>query len=220
MARKRLHRVKELAQLTGISVRTLHHYDQLGLLVPSARSGAGYRLYDEDDLLRLQQILIGRELGLSLEVIRRSLDQPGFDRRQALLEQRRQLAERARRAEAMLRAVDAALALIDDPDRSPGGTMDIKRIFDGFDPTQYEAEAERRRGDGQAYKESKRRTGRYTAEDWKRQAAEQSDVYDDAFRALQQGKAADDEAVLDIAERHRLAIERWFYPCNHTMHAR
>jgi MerR family transcriptional regulator, thiopeptide resistance regulator len=224
MARKRLHRVKELAELAGVSVRTLHHYDELGLLVPSARTDAGYRLYDDDDLLRLQQILIGRELGLSLEVIRRSLDrslvEPGFDRRQAVLEQRRQLAERARRAEAMLRAVDAAVALIDDARQSPGGTMDMKRIFDGFEPQQYAAEAERRWGGDDAYQESKRRTSRYSAEDWKRQATEQAGIYDDAFRALQQGKATDDDAVLDIAERHRLALERWFYPCSHAMHAR
>jgi len=89
--RQRTYRVSEVAQISGISVRALHHYDEIGLLVPKARSGAGYRLYSDDDLLRLQQILIGREQGLPLEEIRRSLDDPRCDRKRALIEQRREL---------------------------------------------------------------------------------------------------------------------------------
>ena len=77
--------------------------DSIGLLVPSARTDAGYRLYSDDDLLRLQQIVIGRALGLSLEEIRRSLDDPRFDRRAALLEQKARLGERARETESMMR---------------------------------------------------------------------------------------------------------------------
>ena len=65
--------------IAGVSVRALHHYDDIGLLVPRGRTDAGYRFYDDDDLLRLQQILLGRELGLTLEEIRRSLSDPGFE---------------------------------------------------------------------------------------------------------------------------------------------
>jgi MerR family transcriptional regulator, thiopeptide resistance regulator len=81
--------VSEVARMTGVSVRALHHYDEIGLLIPRERSDAGYRRYDDADLLRLPQILIGREQGLSLEEIRRSLDDPRFDHRQALLDLRR-----------------------------------------------------------------------------------------------------------------------------------
>ena len=81
MQSRRHYQVKEVAELSGLSIRALHHYDAIGLLTPSLRTAAGYRVYDDDDLLRLQQILIGRELGLSLEDIRRSLDDPSFDRR-------------------------------------------------------------------------------------------------------------------------------------------
>jgi DNA-binding transcriptional MerR regulator len=95
MPTRRTYQVKEVASLAGLTIRALHHYDSIGLLVPSARSAAGYRLYADDDLLRLQQILIGRELGLSLEAIRRSLDDPRFDRREALLAQRAELGARA-----------------------------------------------------------------------------------------------------------------------------
>ena len=217
MARSRLYQVKEVAALTGVSVRTLHHYDAIGLLTPMARTDAGYRLYSDDDLLRLQQILLGRELGLSLEAIRRSLDDPGFDRRQALQLQRAELLARSARTTTMLRAVDAALSLLDAGSRAPGD-FDMSQIFDGFDPAQYEAEAEQRWGESDAFKESKRRTAGYTKRDFEQLAAEQAGIYADAFAALEQGKPADDAAVLSVAERHRASIERWFYPCSHALH--
>lgn len=220
MARQRQYRVKELAEIARISVRTLHYYDDLGLLVPSGRSGAGYRLYDDDDLLRLQQILLGRELGLSLEAIGRSLDDPGFDRKQALLLQRGELERRAHQTAAMLRAIDAALALLDvaASGAAPAASTDIKQIFDGFEPAQHEVEAERRWGDSDAFKESKKRTQRYSKEDWQRLAAEQSSIYADAFSAMQAGKAPTDPVAMDVAERHRQSIDHWFYPCGHELH--
>jgi MerR family transcriptional regulator, thiopeptide resistance regulator len=220
MTRKRTYLVSEVAELAGVSVRTLHHYDDLGLLVPRGRTDAGYRLYDEQDLLRLQQILLGRELGLSLEEIRHSLDDPEFDRRRALLAQRTELEARAKHYQAMLRSVDAALRQLDQqtgPD-SKGDNMDLKQIFDGFEPSTYEEEAEQRWGDTDAFAESKKRTQRYTKEDWQRLAAEQASVYRDAFSALQAGKSPADPEVTAAAERHRQIIDRWFYPCNHAMH--
>jgi DNA-binding transcriptional MerR regulator len=217
MAHRRQYQVKEVAQIAGVSERTLHHYDELGLLVPSGRSGAGYRLYADDDLLRLQQILLGRELGLSLEAIRRSLDDPKFDRKQALLLQRSELAKRASDTAAMLRAVDAALALLDRAHDDSAVSIDMKRVFDGFDPARYEVEAEQRWGNTDAFKESKKRTQRYTKQDWERLAAEQASIYADAFQALQAGKAPSDTQAMNVAERHRQCIERWFYPCSYEM---
>ncbi|CAN5178887.1 hypothetical protein BH09MYX1_BH09MYX1_26650 [soil metagenome] len=110
---KTRYRVTDVARMTGLSVRALHHYDAIGLLRPRSRTAAGYRTYDEDELLRLQHILIGRELGLSLEQSRKSLDDPQFDRRSALVEQRRELARRVKQTKSMLRAIDVALDLID-----------------------------------------------------------------------------------------------------------
>src|SRR6185503_11059591 len=156
MPTRRMYQVKQVASLSGLTIRALHHYDSIGLLMPSARSPAGYRLYDDDDLLRLQQILIGRELGLSLEEIRRSLDDPHFDRKKALLAQREQLERRVRQAQEMVQAIDAALAVLDG--KSKGGNMDMKEIFGGFDPAKYEDEAKERWGNTDAYKESTKRT--------------------------------------------------------------
>jgi len=213
---KRTYRVSEVSHTTGISVRALHYYDEIGLLVPKGRTGAGYRLYDDDDLLRLQQILIGREQGLALEEIRRSLDDPHFDRKKALLEQKQQLQQRAEQAAEMIRAIDAALRILDE---GSGENMDMKQIFDGFDPSKYEAEVKARWGHTDSYKESVKRTKSYGPEDWKRMQAEQSSIYADAFAALQAGITSDSAEAMDIAERHRLSIDRWFYPCTFAIHA-
>jgi MerR family transcriptional regulator, thiopeptide resistance regulator len=215
MATRRSYQVSEVARITGVSVRALHHYDEIRLLVPKERSDAGYRRYDDHDLLRLQQILIGREQGLTLEEIRRSLDDPRFDHRQALLAQKRQLQHQARRTDDMIRAVDAALAIVEGP---TGGTVDMQQLFDGFDPTQYEAEAQERWGDTDAYRESAKRSKRYTKADWGAIRDEQAAIYADASKALQAGRAPGSTEAMDVAERHRLSIGRWFYPCSPAMH--
>jgi DNA-binding transcriptional MerR regulator len=215
VARPRTYRVKDIARLAGVSIRTLHHYDSIGLLVPGARTAAGYRLYTDADLLRLQQILIGRELGLSLEDIRRSLDDPRFDRRRSLVEQRERLRERARQTAAMIRAIDAALVALDG---GKGGEVNMENLFEGFNAREHEEEARRRWGTSEAFVESQRRTRRYTADDWKAIQAEQSAIYEDAYSALAARKSPSDAAAMDIAERHRQSIDRWFYPCSHAMH--
>jgi DNA-binding transcriptional MerR regulator len=212
----RTYRVADVARQSGVSIRALHHYDAIGLLVPTGRTEAGYRLYTDADLLRLQQILIGRELGFPLEEIKRSLNDPGFDQRRALVEQRKRLESKARSLELMLHAVDAALAVVaDDPQ---GGTMDMKDLFNGFDPAVYEAEVEERWG-GPALEESKRRVKGYSAEDWKRQQAEHGAIYADAAAAMRRGVDPTAPEALAIAERHRQAIDKWFYPCSPAMHA-
>jgi DNA-binding transcriptional MerR regulator len=214
----RTYQVNEAARIAGVTVRALHHYDQIGLLVPSIRSEAGYRVYTGGDLLRLQQILIGRALGLSLEEIRKLIDDPGLDRRSLLLQQRELLQRRAETTAAMLRSVDAALALLDAPTRSE--TVNLKEIFDGFDPAQYEDEARDRWGHSDAYKESQRRVKQYTANDWRVIKAEMAAVITDAATALRTQCDPESPEAMDIAERARLTIDRWFYPCSPQMHAR
>jgi len=237
----RHYQVKEVAELSGLSIRALHHYDAIGLLAPGFRSAAGYRLYDDDDLLRLQQILIGRELGLSLEEIRRSLDDPSFDRRSALLGQRADLERRARHTTEMIHAIDAAIAMIDrandarivervcdapqsggsfteQEDTTMSNKVDMKKIFDGFDPDEYADEAQQRWGNTDAYQASIQRAKSYTQADWKRFKEEQGAIYADAVAAMRSGKGPSDAAAMDVAERHRLSIDRWFYPCSFEIH--
>ncbi len=222
MRKGHAYQVKEVARLTGVSVRALHHYDEIGLLTPSSRTKAGYRQYSDQDLLRLQQILIGRELGLPLEEIKRSLDDPSFDRRTALEKQRELLATRAQRTAAMLRAIDAALAALTNDE---GETMkdmneaDISTLFDGFDPALYENEVKQRWGKTDAYEESARRTSKYTKADWERYKAESNAIMTNAAQLYRSGAAADGDEAMAVAERHRLSLERWFYPCAPEMHA-
>ena len=94
----------------------------------------------------------------------------------------------------------------------------MENLFEGFNPSQYDEEARRQWGKSEVFVESEKRTRRYTPEDWKALKAEQAAVYADAYSALRDGKTPSDAAVMDIAERHRMSIDRWFYPCSHGMH--
>ena len=209
------YQVRDVSRIAGVSIRALHYYGEIGLLVPTTRTDAGYRLYTDRDLLRLQQILIGRELGLQLEDIRHALDDPAFDFREALLAQREQLEQRARETANMIAAVDAALALVTEPGRE----RRMDQLFDGFAVSRrYEAEARERWGNTYAYKEGARRTKGYRTEEWTRLREEADAIYADAAALMKAGRVAVDENVLHIAERHRLWIDRWFYPCSSEMH--
>ncbi len=212
MKRLRTYQVREVARISGVTVRTLHHYDAIGLLPPASRTAAGYRLYDDDSLVRLQQILIQRELGLSLEEIRSALDDPGFDRRQALLRQRADLVRRARDAERLIRSVDRALAFLDSPQSME--SIDMKALFDGFDPEDHADETHERWGHTAAYKEATARTKTYSADDWAVIKFDTDAIYRDLAVAMQNGLAEDHPDVAAIVERHRRLIDERFYPCD------
>src|SRR5262245_9607545 len=101
--------VSQVSKLSGVSIRTLHHYDEIGLLRPSGRTGGGYRQYGDKELQRLQQVLFFRELEFPLEEITRILRDPDFDLQAALLMQRQLLEEKATQIRALIAAVDAAI---------------------------------------------------------------------------------------------------------------
>lgn len=212
----RTYLVTDVARMAGVTVRTLHHYEAIGLLMPADRTPAGYRLYGDADLLRLQQILIERELGLSLEEIRRLLDEPSFDHRAALPRQRRQLEQRLSATSRMIRAIDTAIAALDG--KHAGDIMGMSDIFDGFDPSRHDAEAQTRWGRTAAYKVSSERMKGYSVGDWQRTKAEQDAIYRDAAATMSKGASPEGEVAMAIAERHRLIIDRWFYPCSHAVH--
>ncbi|MEM7233532.1 MAG: MerR family transcriptional regulator, partial [Planctomycetota bacterium] len=202
------------AAWSGVTVRTLHYYDEIGLLTPSGRTVRGYRLYREPDLLRLQSILVYRELGFSLRKIQSLLADPNHDREQALLEQRRLLVERREKAEDMLRSIDRALKVLKGDSK-----VDYERLFDGFDPARYEDEAQDRWGETDAYQESARRTKRYSEEDWKRIRTESDDLLRRIAGLMQRGVAPTNGLAMDLADEHRQQIDRWYYPCSRAMHA-
>lgn len=208
--------VGDVARVAHISVRTLHHYDEVGLLAPSGRSEAGYRLYSDADLDRLQQILFFKELGFALEEIRDLMDEEGFDRTEALVVQRDLIAEKALRYEAMLGLIDKTLAALN------GGVQMSKEekfeVFGDFDPNEYEEEVKERWGDTEAYKESARRTARYTKDDWARFKAESEEIGLAIAALMDEGVPADDPRAMDAVDAARLQIDKWFYPCSCEMH--
>ncbi|QBI19794.1 MerR family transcriptional regulator [Egibacter rhizosphaerae] len=208
--------VGEVAELAGVTVRTLHHYDAIGLLVPSERTAAGYRCYTSEELERLQQILAYRALGFGLEEIAVLLDDPAARPRDHLARQRKILGERIARLEHMLAAVDEALEADDmNVNLTPEERLEL---FGDWLPEDYEDEAYERWGDTDAWAQSKQRTARYTADDWRAIQAEGAEIEQGLAAALADGEAPDSERAMDLAEAHRQHLVRWFYDCGHEMH--
>ncbi len=211
MSRIKLYSVGQLARHSGVTVRTLHHYDEIGLLMPAMRAANGRRAYDRDSVLRLQQILTYRTLGLSLDEIARVLDDPGFDRRAALVAQRQAITGTIARSKALIRSIDAALALIDGKTRKD---MDMATLFDGFDPKQYEDEAQAQWGGTSAWKTSAGRTSRYSKEDWARYHAEHQEICRRFAEMAADGTAPASAGAGEQVEAYAALIDRWFYPCD------
>jgi len=209
--------VGDVSALTRVSVRTLHHYDQIGLLRPSERSGANYRLYTAADLARLWRILTYRELGFPLSEIRRLLDAPPEQERDALRTQAAVLREQQRRTQATL---DAIQTFLQAAERGEGMNMtnkDMQEIFDGFDHSQYEAEAQERWGDTDAYRQSTERTRRYTKTDWQTIQAEMGAITDRYLALMDAGVDPASPGALEVAAAHREHFHRRYYDCSPDM---
>ncbi len=208
--------VGQVGELLGITVRTLHHYDEIGLLVPSARSAAGYRLYSDADLTRLQHIVVYRRLAFSLEEIKDLLDAAAGDVEDHLRRQRAAVSGRLDEMHALVTAIDRALETVMN-DR-PLSTAEMKELFgDGFSE-EYQAEAEQRWGDTDAWKQSAGRTVGYTKADWEAVKADQDAVNAAFVAALDAGLPATADAAMDAAEDHRRQIHDRFYDLGHDMH--
>jgi len=208
--------VGEVAGLVGVTVRALHHYDEIGLLRPSGRTAAGYRSYGYADLERLQQILAYRELGFSLADIAAVLDDPHTSVVDHLRAQHRHLIEQVDRLQQMVSAIEKTMEA-----HRMGISLDPKEMFEvfgDFDATRHAQEAERRWGHTDAYGESQRRTARYRKADWRQMKAESDEVVQRLVAALDSGLPAESPAAMDAAEEHRQHITRWFYDCGYEVH--
>ncbi|MEE4422578.1 MerR family transcriptional regulator [Streptomyces bugieae] len=208
--------VGQVAAFAGVTVRTLHHYDEIGLLHPGERNHAGHRRYGDDDLDRLQQILFYRELGFPLDEVAALLDDPGADPQEHLRRQHDLLTARIGKLQEMAEAVEHAME---------ARRMNVRltpeekfEVFGDFDPDAYAAEAEERWGGTDGYKETQRRTAAYTKEDWKRLTAEFDAIHRRMADLLAEGVPADSEAAMDVAEEHRRFIGRSYYACSHETH--
>lgn len=201
------HTVKAVADLAGISIRTLHHYDEIGLLKPAQLTAAGYRLYTDKDLEQLQQVLFFRELGLSLQEIKGILNRPDFDRRQALQDHRRLLKSRQERLSSLIQLVDRTLDAMER-----GIQMSDKDLFAGFDQAKYEEEARQRWGHTKEYEESARRTKQYSPADWAAIQQEGGEIYQTLATLID--SAPTDPQVQEWIQKHHRHINDRFYTCS------
>lgn len=211
------HTVGEVARLSHTSVRTLHHYDAIGLVVPSGRSAAGYRLYCAEDLERLRQVLSYRELGFSLEEIAEILADPDAGTDDHLRRQHRLLRERQVRTQALLGAIEKEMEA-----RQMGIALTPAEQFEIFGTDSfagaYSEEAEQRWGETDQWAQSRRRTAAYTKEDWIAIKSEADANLAGFVDALAGGEPAAGPVAAGLAEAHRSHICRWFYDCSPEMH--
>ena len=207
--------VGQVAELAGVTVRTLHHYGQIGLLEPQDRTGAGYRRYSEDDLDRLRHILFYRELGFSLDDIATILNDPGAGTAAHLRRQRELLTNRIGRLQTMVAAVDKELEA-----HTMGIQLTPEEKFEIFGPNyseDYETEAEQRWGETDAWKQSQARTSKFTKQQWIEIKESGDDLNRRLAAAMAGGAAPDSVEAMDLAEEHRRGIEV-FYDCSYQMH--
>jgi DNA-binding transcriptional MerR regulator len=202
-----MYTVKQLADLAGVSVRTLHYYDEIGLLKPAEVGANGYRYYDEAAVFRLQQILFYREIGLELLQIRDILDDPTFDLATALRAHRQALEARISRLQGLVSTVDSTL-------RHLAGevTMSRKQLFEAFSDEQqkqYEREARLQYGPDNV-NESIRRWKSYTTAQRQAIGEEGNRIYSEIVDAIEAGLPPDSDVVQAVLVRWHNHI-RYFY---------
>lgn len=202
--------VHQLSKLAGVSIRTLHYYDDIGLLRPSFVRSNGYRVYEEKEVIKLQQILLFRELEFPLGQIKEMINAKKFDVNTALRDQRKMLEMKKERINKLLRVVDTQL--------KGGEHMTNKNTFGAFADTQMEEfkdEARKRWGNTAAYKQSVERTKYWTKEDYRRIAEEGTKFTEALAKLMDRGVA--DEKVQQMIAKHYEGI-KVFYDCSIEMY--
>ena len=193
--------IKEFARLSGVSVRTLHYYDQIGLLRPAAVDAqTGYRFYDETSLLRMQEILFYRELDFPLKSIAEILASPHYNKDDALEEQRKLLTLKKERLERLINAIDGALK-----------GENVMKAFDNSKMDQYLSKAKERWGKTEAWQEYEEKSVGRTAETERDLGAQLMDIF--AQLGALRGEEPDSEPVQQIVAALQQFITDNYYTC-------
>ena len=199
--------VNEVSKLTGVSIRTLQYYDRIGLLKPAQRTQAGYRLYDDAALERLQQILLFRELEFSLDEIKAILDAPDFDRTKALDQQIELLTLKKQRLEAII-------GLAREIKNKGEITMDFN-VFDTKKIEEYSARAKQEWGGTNEYAEYAEKSSGRTVQEKTDKAKELMEVF--AEFGSMRGMAADCDEVREQVKKLQEFITENYYSCSDEM---
>lgn len=199
--------VSRLARLAGISVRTLHHYDKIGLLKPAKRARSGYRYYRKEELYRLQQILFFKELNFSLTKIQRILDDPDFDQLEALQYQRKQIAVQAERMDKLLRTIDKTITEL----KENRIMVTDEELYEGFSKEQIEAWNKEvdRKYDPELVAESRTKVANMSKADIEAIKKEQKDQASELAR-LMGSHAHDSDEVQAVIRRHHQTNEKFY----------
>lgn len=196
-------RIKEFAAITGVSVRTLHYYDEIGLLRPAYVDRAtGYRYYDDRSLLRMQEILFYRELDFPLQRIGELLSSPHYNQEQALTEQKQLLILKKERLERLIAAVDSAAK-----------GENVMTAFDNRDYEQYREEAAARWGDTAAYREYEKKTASATAADEANRTAQMDGLMAQFAVCMQAGSTPNSAAAQALVKALQEHITAHYYHC-------
>lgn len=202
--------VNQVAKLTGISVRTLHYYHEIELLIPSEVSEAGYRFYDNSNLEKLQQILFFRELDFDLKNIKQILDDPNFDKTNALKKHKELLMIKRNRLDKLIVLVNKTLK----------GEKNMS--FKEFDMTEinkaqemYKKEAEEQWGHSEAYRESQKKASGYTKEDWANISRDNDAIYKGFVENMDKEVSAPE--VQKLVADWQNCITKYFYNCTNEI---
>ena len=199
--------IKEFADFTGVSVRTLHYYDEIGLLAPAhVDKTTGYRYYDENSFLRMQEILFYRELDFSLKSIAQILSSPQYDKDKALKEQKQLLMLKKERLERLISAIDCAAR--------------GENIVNAFDNSEFEkrkAEAKEKWGKTDAYKAHEEKTKDYSAQKWNVLAEGMNDIMAKFAHCMKEGKGIDSAQAQTLVKELQSYITEHYYPCTNEI---
>ena len=199
--------IKEFAEFTGVSVRTLHYYDEIGLLVPAyVDEYTGYRYYDEKSLLRMQEILFYRELDFSLKSIGEILSSPDYDTNKALKEQKNLLMIKKERLERLISAVEDAMK-----------GENVMRAFDNTEYEKYKAEAKEKWGKTDAYREHAEKTKNYSKDKWDNLAGEMNDIFAEFAVCMKNGKEPDSAEAQNLVKMLQSHITENYYLCTNVI---
>jgi DNA-binding transcriptional MerR regulator len=203
-----IYTIKEIADLANVTTRTLRYYDEIGLLHPASTGENGYRYYDQENLLRLQQILFFRELDIPLKDIQLIMSSPDFNMLGALEKHRSSLRMRAKRLDRLIETVDQTINHLKGDKK-----MTAKEYFEGFDESLYEEEARERWGSTIQYKESQKKWASYSKEQ-----KEAIKIEGEALTKRMVGEnpntTPDDPDVQAAIGEYQAYINKYFYTCD------
>ena len=199
--------IKEFAEFTGVSVRTLHYYDEIGLLMPAfVDKTTGYRFYDEKSFLRMQEILFYRELDFSLKAIREILSAPNYDKNKALNEQKQLLILKKERLERLISAIDGAVK-----------GENVMTAFDNSEFEKYKVEAQEKWGKTDAYKEHTEKTKNYSKQKWNDLAEGMDHIMADFAVCMKNGETSDSDEAQSLVKKLQNHITENYYLCTNEI---